>query len=133
MNEVYPNTGICLVNMALFRKDNLYRAAFYAAKTYKKLDCPFQDIFFLISNFKFNFLPLRYNAKLLFEDDEQLKNKNIHNKYFEEMIRRQQYSSFKYTVDELLDAALNPVINHFYNDRLFGLNKCTGLIFQWIK
>ena len=44
-------------------------------KSYKKLPHLFQDIVFFISNFKFNYLPLKYNVKLFFENDEQIKKK----------------------------------------------------------
>ena len=58
----YPNTAVCLVNVRKFRKDNLYKEAFFAAIAYEDLPCPYQDIFLIISHFKFKYLPLNYNC-----------------------------------------------------------------------
>ena len=52
-NYFYPNSGICLVNVRSFRRDKLYEKAFYVGRSYKDLHCPYQDILFVISNYKF--------------------------------------------------------------------------------
>jgi lipopolysaccharide biosynthesis glycosyltransferase len=72
-NNFYPNTGVCLVNVRKFREDNLYYNAFFTAIAYKDLPCPYQDIFLVISNFKFEFWPLNYNCPQFFENYEQLR------------------------------------------------------------
>ena len=46
-NKFYPNIGICLVNIALFRKDNLYKEGFFFRLAYDFLPCPTQEMFFL--------------------------------------------------------------------------------------
>lgn len=35
-NELYPNSGICLINIRLWRRDNLYKQAIIVADSYKK-------------------------------------------------------------------------------------------------
>ena len=52
-NKLYPNIGSCLVNIRKFREDNLYKKAFYAAIAYDHLPCPSQELFLMVSNYKF--------------------------------------------------------------------------------
>ena len=111
-NNFYPNTGICLVNVREFRKDNLYRTAFYSALAYYDLPCPYQDIFLMISNYKFKYWPLNYNCPQFFENDEEMKEKSNDTKTIKHWLRFQRKSPFKYTKEELLETALNPVIIH---------------------
>ena len=132
-NKFYPNTGVCLVNVKLFRQDNLYEAAFYVSIAYKDLPCPMQDIFIVISNYKFCYLPLKYNAKLFFENDEQMKNRQINNKIAKRWIDNQSNSQFKYSIDEILEAALDPVINHIYQEKITNGIGSSQLTIQWIN
>lgn len=79
-NKFLSNGGIVLVNVTLFRKDNLYERAFFTSMAYNYLQNPFQDILFLISVYKFKYLPLNYNCKQFFDNDEQIiKKKKIQN------------------------------------------------------
>ena len=133
INNFYPNSGVCLTNVSLFRKDELYKAAFFAAKAYKDLPCPMQDIFSIISNYKFCYLPLKYNAKLFFEKDEQMENKQINTNLIQRWINKQKFTPFKYSVEEILEAALDPVINHIYQDKITDGIGCNKITIQWIN
>ena len=57
-NNFYPNGGVCLINVRKFREDNLYKNAFFSSLAYEHLPCPFQEIFLMISNYKFKYWPL---------------------------------------------------------------------------
>ena len=114
-NNFYPNTGVCVVNVRKFREDNLYHNAFFTAIAYKDLPCPYQDIFLVISNFKFKFWPLNYNCPQFFENDEQIREKKTDTVWIKNFMKLQVNSPFKYTIDEIIDAAADPVINHLYH------------------
>ena len=79
-------------------------------------------------------MPLKYNTKLFFESDEQMKNRKIDNKLIQKWIRHQKDSQFKYSIDEILEAALDPVINHIYQEKITKGIRCNNkLIIQWIN
>ena len=116
-NNFYLNTGVYLVNVRKFREDNLYHNAFFTAIAYKDLPCPYQDIFLVISNFKFKFWPLNYNCPQFFENDEQIREKKTDTVWIKNFMKLQVNSPFKYTIDEIIDAAADPVINHLYHTK----------------
>ena len=132
-NNFYPNSGVCLINVRLFRKDKLYKAAFFAARAYKFMACPMQDIFLVISNYKFTFFPLKYNVRLFFENDEQMRNRKKNNKLIIKWMNHQRFSPYKYSIEEILDAAIDPVINHIYCEKITNGIGCNSLTFQWIN
>ena len=132
-NYFYPNTGICLINVRLWRKHKLYKKAYLVSRSYKEFPCSYQDIFFVISNYKFTYFPLQFNCKQFFENDEQMKNKDTNSKLIKRWIYKQRFSPYRYSIDEILDAALNPVINHIYQDRIIDGIGCNSLTIQWIK
>jgi lipopolysaccharide biosynthesis glycosyltransferase len=70
-NNFYPNSGICLTNVRKFREDNLYKNSFFSSLAYEHLPCPYQDIFLMISNYKFKYWPLNYNCPQCFNDNEK--------------------------------------------------------------
>ena len=113
-NNFYPNSGVCLVNVRKFREDHLYYNAFFASIAYSFLPCPYQDIFLVISNFKFKFWPLNYNCPQFFEDDNQLKERKNDTEWIKTFMEKQKNSPFKYTIEEIFDAASDPIINHLY-------------------
>ena len=65
-------------------------------------------------------MPLNYNSKPLINDDEDKYkiNKSIKTKKIKNMIFTQQFSPYKYSIHELFDAAKDPVIIHFYHDKI---------------
>lgn len=133
-NIFYPNAGVFLVNISLFRKDELYKKAYYISKSYKELACPVQDILISLSIYKFNYLPLKYNSLIFFDNDKQLKNKINDTNAISKWLKEQRYSPYKYTKKEILDAAYNPVINHFYHDKIqLGQMGCNSSTIQWIQ
>ena len=119
-NNFYPNAGVCLTNLRKFKEDNLYKYSFFASLAYKNLPCPSQDIFLMISNYKFKYLPLNYNCPQFFKDNEKnVKDNNSRMIY--NWLLFQKYSQFRYSKEELIKASINPVLIHlnaykpFYN------------------
>ena len=113
-NKFYPNTGVCLVNIRKFREDNLYKRAFFAAIAYNHLPCPYQDLFLMVSNYKFKYWPLNYNAPQFFQTDQEIKDKPENASSILNWLKSQENTPFRYNVDELMNAALHPVIYHLY-------------------
>ena len=134
-NNLYPNGGILLFNIRLFRRDELYKKIFFVSLSYPFLKCPCQDILITISIYKFKYMPLNYNSKPLINDDEDKYkiNKSIKTKKIKNMIFTQQFSPYKYSIHELFDAAKDPVIIHFYHDKIIKGYSCTLYTIQWIK
>jgi lipopolysaccharide biosynthesis glycosyltransferase len=60
-NYFHPNSGVLLVNIRLFRKDELYKKAVFVSRSYNSFENPCQDILETIANYKFVFIPLNYN------------------------------------------------------------------------
>jgi lipopolysaccharide biosynthesis glycosyltransferase len=118
-NNFYFNSGICLVNKRKFREDNLYKRAFFAAIAYDHLPCPYQDIFLMISNYKFKYWPLNYNAPQFFQTDKEKEEKNYNTSTFRQYLDSQKNTIFRYSKEELVNAALNPVIVHLYSNKPF--------------
>lgn len=133
INNLYPNTGICLVNVRLFRKDNLYKKAFFLAIAYDYLPLPYQDIFSLIPVEKVKIMPLKYNCKVFFLTDKEMMNKDTNTRFFKKWLFDQRFNPFKYTKDEILDAALDPVIVHFYEHKITNGYFCNKIAFQFIR
>lgn len=131
-NNFYPNGGVCLVNVREFRKDDLYKKAFFMSKAYRDLPCPLQDIFLIISNYKFKFMPLKYNCRPFFYTNEEKKNKN--SSLIQTWMEKQAYSPFKYSKEEIVEAALDPVITHIIQNKLQFSDNCNdNLLIQWIQ
>jgi hypothetical protein len=133
INNLYPNTGVCLVNVRLFRKDNLYKKAFFLAIAYDYLPLPYQDIFSLIPVEKVKIMPLKYNCKVFFQTDKEMINKDTNAKLIKIWLAYQRFNPFKYTIDEILDAALDPVIVHFYHHKITNGYFCNKIAFQFIR
>ena len=123
-NNFYPNTGVCLVNIRKFREDGLYKRAYFSKIAYNHLPCPYQDIFLMISNYKFKFWPLNYNAPQFFKTDDEMNEKN-YNSVFRKYLESQNKTIFRYEMKELIEAAFNPVIVHLYFNKPYmnGANK----------
>ena len=132
-NKFYPNSGVCLVNVTLFRKDSLYERAFFTSMAYNYLQTPFQDIFFLISAYKFKYLPLNYNCKQFFDYDEQIIKKKKDTKYIKYYAGNQRFSPFKYNIEEIFDASLDPVIIHIYHEKIHRGTANKKYTEQWIN
>ena len=113
-NYFYPNTGVCLINVRKFREDNLYKPCFFASMSYDSLPCPCQDIFIMVSNYKFKFWGLNYNSPQFFRNENEM------NQSYVRMINswiNNQKSPYSYSKEELREAALNPVITHLYHTK----------------
>ena len=115
-NNFYPNGGVCLVNVRKFREDNLYKNSIFSSLAYEYLPCPFQDIFFMISNYKFKYLPLNYNCPQFFNDKE--KNLiNYNSRSINNWLLMQRHSPLRYSKEEMVEASMNPVIVHLYGNK----------------
>ena len=132
-NKFYPNGGICLVNVTLFRKDRLYERAFFTSMAYDYLQGPYQDIYFLISVYKFKYFPLNYNCKQFFDNDEQIIKKKKDTKYIKFYLKNQKFSPFKYKIEEIFDASLDPVIIHIYHEKVYRGTANKKYTEQWIN
>ena len=113
-NKFYANIGACLVNIKLFRKDNLYMAGYFTRYAYDYLPCPTQEMFFLVSQYKFKYFPLIFNYPQFYDNDSQIKNKVYHTPLINFYMKGQQNSPFKYTINEIIEAEENQVINHLF-------------------
>jgi len=132
-NNFYCNAGVILINCTKFRKDELYKKAFFVAMSVTKLKFPYQDIFSYIPLYKIKIMPLKYNCKLFFENDMQMKNKDNNTKFIKQWIKFQKSNPFKYSLQEILEAALDPVIVHYYLHKITNNIGCNKYTFQFIK
>ena len=134
-NNFYPNTGVLLVNIRLFRKDNLYKESFFVYLAYKYFLLPIQDIFSLISIYKFKIIPLKYNSIIFFEYDEHINNKINQSIKIDNWLKNQKHSPYKYSIEDILEAAYDPVINHFFSGKVqegIGVG-CNRITYQWVQ
>ena len=131
-NNFHPNGGVYLINIRLFRKDELYKKAVFVSKSYNSFDCPCQDILINIANYKFKFFPFNFNLCLYYENEEdKLNKKNTSSIIF--WLENQKFSPYKYTYDEILEAISDPVIQHFYPNKIKDESKCNKFVIQWLK
>lgn len=132
-NNFYFNGGIVLINVTKYKKDELYKKAQLASLAYNYLVCPYQDILLYISNFQFRYFPLNFNCPQFFENDEQLNKKTINKKILNMYLNIQKNTPYKYTKEEILEAALNPVILHLYNNKPFNNKANDRITLTWIN
>ena len=128
----HPNAGVFLVNIRLFRKDELYKKAVFLGKSYHSFECPVQEILLTITNYKFKYIPLNYNVNLYYEHEEdKLLKRNISS--IKTWLRVQRFSPHKYTFNEIVDAMSDPVIHHFYIGKMQHQSRCNKYVFQCLK
>ena len=131
-NNFHPNAGVVLVNIRLFRQDELYKKAVFVGKSYNSFECPVQAILITITNYRFAYLPLNFNVNLYYEHfDDILNRRKIPS--IEDWLKFQRFSPYKYTFDELVDAMIDPVINHYYIGKMQDIEKCNKQVLQWLK
>ena len=131
-NNFHPNSGVFLVNIRLFRKDELYKKAVFVRDSYHDFECPTQDLLITIANYKFKFIPFNYNLALYYEnDDDKLQKKK--NFLIKKWMNDQNFTSYKYTFEEIFEAISDPVVYHFYLVKLEEQNKCNKFVIQWLK
>jgi hypothetical protein len=131
-NNYHPNGGVFLVNIRLFRKDELYKKAIFVCQSYRYFGNPVQSILITIAGYKFKFFPLNYNLNLFYENEDD-KARKIKTDSIKKWIDDQQFSPHKYSFDEIYEAISDPVIQHFYHGKLQYQNKCHKYIIQWLK
>ena len=131
-NNFYLNSGVFLVNIRLFRKDELYKKAVFVSKSYHNFICPTQEILVSITNYKFKFFPLNYNIYLFYNlDKDRLNKRKIAS--IKKYLNLQKLAPYKYTFDEIYDAMTDPVILHFNFGKIMYQSDCNKYVFQWIK
>ena len=134
-NNFYPNDGVILINVRLFREDNLYQIAFWINAAYAKLNLPYQDIFVLVPVHKVKIMPLKYSCINFFEDDEDINKKSNYSDIINNWFNSQKKSPFHYTYEEILDAAYDPILLHYSNGTIqegIGYG-CNSFTYQWVK
>ena len=131
-NYFHPNSGVLLVNIRLFRKDELYKKAVFVDKSYHYFKSPTQDILITISNYKFKFIPLNYNIHLYYENEKDKLNKTI-TPSIKGFLKVQRFAPYKYNIKEIFDAMNDPVVHHFYIEKLENKTKCDKMIIQWLN
>ena len=131
-NYFHPNTGVVIVNIRLFRKDELYKKSVFVGKSYNYFKCPTQDILITVANYKFQYIPLNFNIRLYFRNEkERMMKKKIPT--VKRWLRIQKYSPYKYRLDEIFDAMNDPVVHHFYMDKIQNKSICNRFVFQWLR
>lgn len=131
-NNFHPNAGVFLVNVRKFRKDELYKKAVFVGKSYHYFECPVQEILITITLYKFAYIPLNYNLNLYYENE----NDSLHRRMIPSIgtwQRIQRFSPHKYSFDELVDAMTDPVVQHFYLEKIQHLERCNKYVLQWLK
>ena len=131
-NNFHPNAGVFLVNIRLFRKDELYKKAVFLGKSYYRLICPIQDILITIANYRFQFFPLNFNI-YLYDKNEKSKIETKKKTSIDIWLEDQKYSPYKYTKEEIYDAISDPVILHFYKGKLQEKRECNKYVLQWLE
>ena len=131
-NNFHPNAGVVLVNIRLFRKDELYKKSIFVAKSYNSFECPVQEILITITNYRFAYIPLNFNVNLYYEhDDDILNRRNISSIW--SWLKYQKFSPHKYEFDEMVDAMIDPVVNHYYIGKMQEIKRCNKQLLQWLK
>lgn len=132
-NKFYSNIGVCLVNVKLFRKDNLYMAGYFARLAYDNMPCPTQEMFFMISRYKIKLFPLIYNCPQFSDDDYHLKNNKSITPLITQYLKYQKNSPFRFTKEEIFEAESNQIITHLFTTKVLAkqANKKNGKI--WIN
>ena len=113
-NKFYPNIGACLVNIRLFRKDNLYKAGYFTRLAYSYLPCPTQEMFFLVSQYKIKYFPLIFNYPQFYNNELEYIGKQYNNSLINFYMQGQENSPFRYTINEIIEGEENQVINHLF-------------------
>ena len=131
-NNYHPNTGVVLVNIRLFRKDELYKKALFIDKSYHYFKSPTQDILITVANYKFKYIPLNYNIHLYHEKEEYKLNRTI-TPAIRGFLKVQRFAKYKYSIDEIFNAMNDPVIHHFYMEKIQNKSECNGMVVQWLK
>ena len=131
-NNFHPNAGVFLVNIRLFRKDELYKKAVFLGKSYYRLICPIQDILITIANYRFQFFPLNFNI-YLYDKNKKSKIEKKKKTSIDIWLEDQKYSPYKYTKEEIYDAISDPVILHFYKGKLQEKRECNKYVLQWLE
>ena len=115
-----------------FLEEIIYKAGYFARLAYDILPCPPQDMFFMVSRYKFKFFPLIYNCPQLSNNDSEIINK-IYNNLINKYLQSQNNSIFKYSFKEMLEAETNQVVSHLFTTKpyLNKANKKNGKI--WVN
>jgi lipopolysaccharide biosynthesis glycosyltransferase len=131
-NNFHPQGGVILINVRLYRQDELYKKAVFVSRSYYSFENPCQDILETIANYKFVFIPLNFNINLHYDrDEDMLKKANVTG--MKTWFKIQRFSPYKYELHEFIDAMLDPVISHYYIGKMQEEKRCIKPVLQWLK
>ena len=131
-NNFHPNTGVVLVNIKLFKRDNLYKKAIFMSKSYNNFKCPTQDILITIANYKFKYIPLKYNLHIYYRSKEEEVKKYMTN-WVNGFLKSQRFSPYRYSKEEIFNAMDDPVIYHFYLMKIQYRKECDKIVIEWLN
>ena len=131
-NNFHPNTGVVLVNIKLFKRDNLYKKAIFMSKSYNNFKCPTQDILITIANYKFKYIPLKYNLHIYYRSKEEEAKKYMTN-WVNGFLKSQRFSPYRYSKEEIFNAMDDPVIYHFYLKKIQYRKECDKIVIEWLN
>lgn len=131
-NYFHPNTGVMLVNIILYKRDDLYKKAIFMSKSYKSFKCPTQDILITIAGYKFKYIPLKYNIHIYYKSEIE-KKKRIKSKSILGFLNSHKFNPYGYNIDEIYEAMDNPVIYHFYTHKMHKMKECDKMVILWIN
>ena len=125
LNYLYFNGGVVLFNTHLWKKDNLYKKTFTMTLQYEKFSCPFQEVLLMISQGNIKYLDLKYNCVPLYNTEEEMRQKSPKQKYINKYIKKQNVNNpFKFSLEEIIEGASDPVITHCYWYGKCHVGKC---------
>lgn len=131
--HLYGNAGVILVNCELYRKEEFYMKSIFFSFFNTLFKFPYQDPLASLPNNKVIILPLKYNCKLFYETDEEMKNR-VETSYIKDYLEKQSYNSLRYSKEEIFEAAQDPVIYHYYGlTKIYTISSCNKYTLQFIK
>ena len=101
-------------------------------KSYNYFKSPTQDILITIANYKFKYIPLNYNIHLYYENETDKLNK-IKTSSIKQFQKVQRFAKYKYSFEEIYNAMINPVVHHFYMEKIYNISRCNKFVLQWLK
>ena len=87
----------------------------------------------LIQNSELRYWPLNYNTPQFFQTDQEIKDKPENATSIQNWLKSQKNTPFRYNVDELMNAALHPVIYHLYFNKPYSNSANKEITKMWLN
>ena len=129
-NNLYINVGVVLYNVTLWKKDELYKRAFYFTLTHRKFPLPYQDIMSAINQGNVKIIDMKYNCPPLYHNQQEMKEKTNKIKEIFTYYYDQRFSPFRETLTDIINAASDPVITHCYCYGKCHLGTCRNYLME---